>query len=349
MTDDPALTQFADEGYAVLPGVLDETDLAPVRDEYAAALRARTAAWRADGRLRGGEELATLPFEEHLIGLSLLESFDLSLLAELDLTLPHMPFTYLRPDAELHTGPAVLGLMTNPKVLDALRPLLGDAIKASPNQHCRLKLPAPSAVGGFRGRVGETMHAPTMWHQDAMTQMPQSDDTSLVTCWIPTSDVDEARGCLTVVPRAHHDRALLPWPMDDATIARLESEAVPVPVRKGDVVLLDKRTPHGSRTNTTTQVRWSFDFRFYPADQPTDRPWFPNITVLDRERPDRVQTDADDWRGRWMQAREAIVATRRPLPGRREFAQLVSDAMITGWEAGDYLDLDDDLVTAASR
>lgn len=349
MTYDTSLSRFADEGYTVLRGVLDEADLAPVRKEYAAALRSRTASWRSQGRLDGGDELATLPFEEHLIALSRLDSFDPSLLAELDLTLPHMPFTYLRPDAELHTGPAALALMTNPKVLDTLLPLLGDAIKASPNQHCRLKLPAPSAGGGFRGRVGETMHAPTMWHQDAMTQMPQSDDTSLITCWIPMSDVDEARGCLTVVPRAHHDRSMLPWPMDDATIAGLEAEAVPVPVRKGDVVLLDKRTPHGSRTNSSDQVRWSFDFRFYPADQPTDRPWFPNITVFDRVHPERIQTDADDWRDRWMRAREAIVTAGRPLPGRREFAQLVSDAMIRDWEAGDYLDLADLVVSAPSR
>ncbi|MEV5705074.1 phytanoyl-CoA dioxygenase family protein [Actinoallomurus sp. NPDC052274] len=340
MTNETSLSRFAEEGYAVLRGVLDESDLAPVRAEYAEALRSRARVWRTQGRFKGGEELMALPFEEHLIGLSRLDGFDPSLLAELDLTLPHMPFTFMRPDAELHTGPAVLGLLSNPKVLDPLRPLLGDAIKASPNQHCRLKLPVVSADGGFRGRVGETMHAPTMWHQDAMTQIPQSDDTSLVTCWIPTGDVDETHGCLKVVPGAHQNTTLLPWPMDDATTARLEDAAVSLPVHKGDVVLLHKRTPHGSTSNISPRVRWSLDFRYFPADQPTDRPWFPNIVVYDRAHPERTQSDAEDWRRQWIRARDLIVASGRPLPGRREFAQLVSDAMIRGWEAGDYLDLD---------
>jgi phytanoyl-CoA hydroxylase len=340
MADESSLSRFADDGYAVLRGVLDESDLAPVRAEYAGALRARAEDWRARGRLKGGEDLMALPFEDHLIGLSLLGDFDPSLLAELDLTLPHMPFTFMRPDARLHTGPAVLGLLSNPKVLDALRPLVGDAVKASPNQHCRLKLPVVSPDGEFRGRVGETMHAPTMWHQDAMTQIPQSDDTSLITCWIPMGDVDEAHGCLKVVPGAHRDTTLLPWPMDTGTVARLEEAAVPVPVRKGDIVILHKRTPHGSTANTSPQVRWSFDFRYFPADQPTDRPWFPNIVVRDLAHPERVQSGADDWRRQWERARDLIVASGRPVPGRREFAQLVSDAIIRGWEAGDYLDLE---------
>src|SRR5262245_54799289 len=135
------LARFAEQGYLVVPGVLAEPDFTAVRQEYARALADRTRAWRTSNRLVGGEEFAALAFPEHLLALSALPGFDAGLLAELDITLPHMPFTYLRPDSELHTGPAVLGLLTNPKVLDVIESLLGGEIKASPNQHVRLKLP----------------------------------------------------------------------------------------------------------------------------------------------------------------------------------------------------------------
>ncbi|MFD8280234.1 hypothetical protein GTZ78_03545 [Streptomyces sp. SID8361] len=330
------LAHFEEHGYVVVRGVLAEPDFAAVRREYTDTLTERAAAWRVAGRLSGGEEYGALPFPEHIVALAGLPGFDASLLAELDITLPHMPFTYLRPDSELHTGPAVLGLLRNPKVLDVVGSLVGDEIKASPNQHVRLKLPVRDTPTAFGGRKGETMYAPTMWHQDAMTQIPESDDTDLITCWIPLGDVDEGNGCLTVVPGGHRSDELLPWPMDADTVARLERAAVPIPVRKGDLVLLHKRLPHGSRVNTSDALRWSFDFRYFRADQPSDRPWFPNITVRSRRDPARELTDAAEWRRRWEDARAFHVAAGAPLPGRREFAQLVADALIRGWESGNY-------------
>ncbi|MGW1811071.1 phytanoyl-CoA dioxygenase family protein [Streptomyces sp. NPDC002078] len=336
MTVSPTLAEdFRRDGYAVVRGVLDPEDFTAVREEYARLIERRVGEWRRDGLLAEGEDLTGKPFDEQLIALAARPDFDPSLLSELDITLPHMPFTSLQPGSKVHTGPAVLGLLRNPKVLDVVRRIVGDEISASPNQHVRLKLPAPGTVGDFGARRGETMHAPTMWHQDAMTQIPQSDDTTLVTCWIPLMDVTEEHGCLLVVPGRHHEERLLPWPMDADTVAGLEAEAVPLPVRLGDIVLLHKRTPHGSTVNRSPRLRWSFDFRYFPSDEPSDRPWFPAVVAASASSPELAATDADDWRRRWEEARDLFVNTHQMIPGRREFAQLVADSLIKRWESGD--------------
>lgn len=339
MTCPTFVEEFQRNGYAVVPGVLTEGDFTEVREEYARLLTERAEHWRQEGLLTGGADLAGRPFDEHLVALAEQPGFDPSLLSELDITLPHMPFTTLRPDSSVHAGPAVLGLLRNPRVLDAVAHLVGDEISASPNQHVRLKLPRPKQ-GRFGARRGETMHAPTLWHQDAMTQIPQSDDTTLVTCWIPTMDVDEDNGCLLVVPGRHQEDRLLPWPMDAGTVRELEAAAVPLPVAKGDLVLLHKRTPHGSTVNTSDRLRWSFDFRFYPTHEPSDRPWFPSVVARSVADPGRETTSAEQWRRDWDAARTMFVRDNLMVPGRREFAQLVADSLISRWESGDVPRLD---------
>jgi phytanoyl-CoA hydroxylase len=333
MLTEEQVTHFHQQGYLIVRGVLDEGDLSPVRSEYSSLLSERASSW---GVTDGDGSSSDLPFETRLLELSERRNFDPSMLSELDITLPHMPFTAMRADTEMHVGTAILGLLTNPRILDAVGSLLGEEISASPNQHCRLKLPLRGDPGTFGGRKGETMHAPTMWHQDAMTQMPQSDDTEVITCWIPLDDVEEIHGCLTVVPGLEYLETLLPWPLDETTIESLEELAVPLPARKGDIVLLHKRVPHGSRLNRSDRVRWSFDFRYYPSSQPSDRPWFPSIVARSQARPDSVQTDAEAWRRRWKSARDHLAEKGEPLPGRREFAQMVAEALIKRWEEGDF-------------
>ncbi|MFF8842749.1 phytanoyl-CoA dioxygenase family protein [Streptomyces sp. NPDC015127] len=342
MTDTATLAEdFDRDGYAVVRGVLREEDFTDVRAEYAQLLTERAEGWRRDGAFTGGEDLAGKPFDEHLVALAALPGFEPALLSELDITLPHMPFTSLQPASKVHTGPAVLALLRNPRVLDVVSRLVGDEISASPNQHVRLKLPAPDTSGRFGARRGETLHAPTLWHQDAMTQIPQSDDTTMVTCWIPLMDVDEEHGCLLVVPGRHKEEKLLPWPMDADTVSDLQAHAVPLPVTKGDIVLLHKRTPHGSTVNGSDRLRWSFDFRYYPSHEPSDRPWFPSVVARSAAAPERAETDALHWRRRWDAARTLFVESGQMVPGRREFSQLVADSLIARWEGGDFPRLDE--------
>ena len=46
--------------------------------------------------------------------------------------------------------------------------------------------------------------------------------------------------------------------------------AVPVPVKKGGVLLMTNRTPHVSFENNTDIVRWSMDLRYQSAALPTN-------------------------------------------------------------------------------
>lgn len=333
--DQSEIAEFNEKGYLVVRGVLSTADFEAVRQEYDGLLRERAGAWRSTKKFSGGQEFAELRFSDHLSRLVELPGFPMSLLAELDITLPHMPFSYIESDSAFHVGPAVLDLLRNPKVLDIVEGILGPEINASPNQHCRMKLPVREAQQ-FGGRKGETIYAPTLWHQDAMGQLQQSDETDMLTVWIPTGDVSEENGCLSVVANAQHEKKLLPWPMDGSLVDHLEGNAISLPVKLGDIVLLHKRTPHGSRPNKSPSVRWSFDFRYYPSNQKTDRPWFPNICVRSRSNPAASDIDAEQWLHLWEAARDMLATKGQPLPGRREFAQVVADGMIRRWEAGDY-------------
>lgn len=333
---DSQIEQFRRDGYLVVKSVLRPKEFDAARDDYANLIAEKSREWAASAKLAYDDIPAPGTFHEQLYSLSQTGSFRGELLAELDLTLPHMPFSVITPSSPYYVGPGALSLLKNESVLDVVRSILGDEISSSPNQHIRLKLPVRRDPGQFGGRRGELMHAPTMWHQDAQTHIPESDDTEMLTCWIPLSDVDRELGCLKVVPGGHLSGSMLPWPIGEEMVAELEAQAVELPVELGDVILLDKRIPHGSTVNSTDAVRWSFDFRFFPTDQATDRPWFPNIVVASAEDPASVVADAAEWDSLWQRCRAELADLGEPLPGRREFAQLVTEAQIRRWETGEY-------------
>jgi phytanoyl-CoA hydroxylase len=323
--------RFRDQGYLVVRGVLDpHTDFPPLVDEYTQVLNDLAREWQAQG-----EVVSKLPgpaFLEHLYELCAQPSFPRHRLAELDITLPHFPFSVIREDSRVHAGPAVFGLLRNPKLLDVVESVLGPEICSSPNQHCRLKLPKRLIEAKeFGAQRGETLYAPTMWHQDMHTQMPQSDDTEVLTVWIAMGSVTEAHGCLLVRPGGHKE-GLLPWPMNDELRAELSRSSVALPAEAGDVILLDKRTPHAARTNEQDSIRWSMDFRYFPADKPSDRPWFPNFVARSRSNPERELRDPAQWARMWHDARVNLARRAQPLPGRKEFAHLVATALIKRWQ-----------------
>lgn len=325
-----AIAEMLDEyGFAHVSGVIDHRVLDAVEDEMIGALRARCAAWSAAGRVIGASADGPGDLRDRLTEVSTHEGFTSNLLAELDITLPHAPFAVVTDADVFHLGQAVLDLVSDPGLLDLLSGLLGNEITASANQHCRIKLPTPAAHSG-QARGAE---APTLWHQDLVTQMPEADDTRLLTCWIAAHDTSKSDGCLVVAPRRHHD-GLLPWPFPDDLIVQLEDEGVPVPARRGDVILMDKRTPHASLPNVSGRARWSFDLRYHPSGEPTDRPWFPAIPV--RSAAGSAVRSAVAWRDRWEAARLALIESGQPIPGRAEWAQPFADAMVRSWTEGSY-------------
>ena len=58
---------------------------------------------------------------------------------------------------------------------------------------------------------------------------------------------------------------------------RLGGDAIPVPLKPGDVLFMHKLTMHCSLPNKSDDIRWSFDLRYNPTGQATGRPWFPGL------------------------------------------------------------------------
>jgi ectoine hydroxylase-related dioxygenase (phytanoyl-CoA dioxygenase family) len=94
--------------------------------------------------------------------------------------------------------------------------------------------------------------------------------------WIPLIDASVENGCLYVLPRAHNCDLLRHTPNEAGTYLAIGTndlppvEPVPIPVRKGGVLLMTNRTPHASFENTTDRVRWSMDLRYQSATLPTN-------------------------------------------------------------------------------
>jgi len=233
-----------------------------------------------------------------------------------------LPGDEIAPDTPMHFGPAVFGMITNSRLLDAVARLLdavecliGPEITSTPIQHVRLKPPVPDLQPDeVRAHITYTD-----WHQDRGVAHEEADATDMVTVWIAVTDATEENGCLQVIPRQHVDGGknakgvrdgLLPHCAKTQTgIAEgfLDaSHAVPLPVRSGGVVMFHPLTPHASLVNSSPDFRWSFDIRFNRTGQPTGRAHFPDFVARSRTRPNDVLGDWREWRGMWEEARARL-------------------------------------------
>ena len=337
MITDHQRQEFADCGFVRIPGVFKDEDFASVREEFAQLLCERAADWAHRG-LVSHDAVARLEgaFESDLDLLAQEPGFNNSLLAELDICLPHAPFSAVQPSSPFHVGPGLLSLMKTPALLDVVSAFVGTEISASGNQHVRLKLADGTPTDGPVGRSLADAGASTPWHTDGSTMVEESLNTPLVTVWIAMRDVGEDDGCLIFVPGAHHTPDSVPWPVPVDQGKALDDAAIRVPVRLGDIIVLDKHTPHASAPNLSGRLRWSFDLRYYAGDRPGDRPWFPSIVVRSAVAPESVMSSGVEWRAMWERTRTVLAASGRPLPGRPAYARAVAEAHLRRWSEGKY-------------
>ncbi len=88
----------------------------------------------------------------------------------------------------------------------------------------------------------------------------------------------------------------------------------------------NSRTPwhqDASLTNESDGVRFSFDLRYNPTDQPTGRSWFPGFVARSRSHPETELHDFEAWDRMCEQARRALEAIDYNTPGR------------SGWKTGE--------------
>ncbi len=303
------LDRFDRDGYLVVEDVLPAGDLAALEAEYSAILDRVLPALAAQGRLQSPAE--TTFGKRYVEALRQLDDM-YELYQHLDISLPLLH--PLPPKATMHTGEAVFRLLTHPDLLDVVESVIGPEIYSNPVQHARIKPPRRALPAG----ATDANVAATMWHQDAAVVEPEADATDMLTVWVAVTDATIANGCLTVVPGSHRERTGLHCPgkvfpgeiyIPDALIDR--ARVVPLEVGAGGVVLLHRRTQHGSLANETDEIRWSFDLRYQPIGQPTGRAVFPGFVARSAVRP--VLDDGAAWAQLWWDARDRIAAGRAEL------------------------------------
>ena len=145
--------------------------------------------------------------------------------------------------------------------------------------------------------------------------MPEADETEQLTVWVAITEATVENGYLVSVPGSHREGpkahcsqlaiASEPQVPDKLMEGR---EAVPLPVKRGGVVLFHKMNVHRTLSNRSQALRWSLDLRYHPIGQTTGRPAFPGFVARSRLDPDSELHDADVWAGNWEAARKTIVS-----------------------------------------
>jgi phytanoyl-CoA hydroxylase len=317
------------DGFAHVAGVFDEElDLRPVDAEFAEILDRLARDLHASGQIASTYE--SLSFEERFIRVSaeapvsIMEHFEISLAQPHELRAIGEGAGIQRPRTPLrmNTGQATLNLLRSPRLLDLIEPLIGGEIYCNPVQHTRIKL--PSAVGETLtpAQRATGLTDTTIWHQDGGVVLPEADRTFTVTVWIAMNDATIQNGCLVYARSSHRSGLAFHCPTTGKAKPGLAGSipeewvdletAIPVPARRGDVLLHVPLTKHRSLANRSNGIRWSFDLRYHKTGEPTGRPLFPGFVARSRSDPASELRDAAAWRTLWEDARNRLMEMEKP-------------------------------------
>lgn len=291
--------RFEEDGFLVVENVLDRTrTLGPLIAEYEAVLDRLWQGWINSGALEPGDPGGS--FEERIVtayraGLEYFQPMDISL-----------PPGSITEETPFHAGPAVFAMMTDDRLLDVVEAIIGPEITSNPIQHVRIKPPAVD----LRDDELRAHIAATDWHQDRAVTLEEADETRMVTAWVAMSDATVENGCLQVIPGSHRG-AMIPHCPEAGQVgipadSMAGRQARPLPVGAGGVVLFHPLTIHGSLSNRSHSVRWSFDIRYNVTGESTGRPMFPSFVARSAGAPETVLRDPDAWRRMWKAARSRL-------------------------------------------
>ncbi|MCC7261633.1 MAG: phytanoyl-CoA dioxygenase family protein [Candidatus Latescibacteria bacterium] len=271
------LEQYQREGYVVVRGGLQDGDLDPVIAEYEAYIDKRARELKAEGKITQLHEKE--PFERRLTRIC---EEDGAIYNELDI----MHFR----------GRAIFDFLRNDQLMDLVEGLVGPEISCNPIQHLRPKMPSKTAKAQNTHIAG--------WHQDAAVMREEADPYEVLTVWIPMCEATLENGCMHVIPGVvgqgilHTKSAVMEPGELPAT------PVVPLPMRKGDVLLMHKETPHNSTPNLSDTIRWSMDLRYQRTGTPSGRAVHPSFVVRSRAKPQSVLTDHAEWCRLWVEGLE---------------------------------------------
>ena len=302
------IAEFSDRGYLVIDNIFDpQTDLNPIMEEYLGVLEHLAQDLYAQGKIRS--LYADLPFEERLIAI-----YQDSGKVHGQYFNPSLPADGVKENTPYWAGPAVFQALRHKRLLDVIESIIGGEIYAAPILYTRIKPPEHLTPHDHMGRV---QLGKTLIHQDNAGLLPEVDETEMLTAWFPMKDATVDNGCLCVWPRSHHlgllqhflDRGR-PYIPDE--YLKIAGQAVPVPVKRGSVLLMDKRTIHASYANHSQEVRWSFDCRYTPIEQPKVREFFPGFVARSYQHPETELHDPVEWDRGWQEARQRLAKEGTP-------------------------------------
>jgi hypothetical protein len=272
----------------------------PIIDEYHGVLDTLARALYATGQIES--TYADLPFGQRLTQIIIdsgqihAQYFDFSL-----------PQTGVAPDTPFWAGPAVFNCLTDPDLLDAAESIVGPEIWSNPVQHVRLKPPERLVP---KDHNGQALVSATSWHQDNGVVLPEADQSQVLTVWFPLNAATIENGCLQIMPKSH--RAGLHTHCPGSLGLRIPDQlmdmdtALPLPMQPGDVLFLTQHTIHGSLSNESDDMRWSFDLRYNPIGQSTGRDLFPGFVARSKTDPASVLRDPLAWEKLWRDTRDRL-------------------------------------------
>ena len=297
---------FNEFGYLIIEDVIDEKTLTTIEQEYEAIVDRIALDLVAEGKI--SHTYAELPFNQRYVAIidELDEVYDLY--QHLDISLPLI--NPLPPTSTMNAGPAVFSLLTHHAILDIAESLVGPELYCNPVQHVRIKPPTKNVDRGF----SDSNLTKTPWHQDQGVITEDADNTYMLTIWVAVTDATEENGCMVCIPGSHKGELSTHCPAFTATTEIAipdkmidQTLAVPMPVKRGGVVLLHQLTEHSALENYSESIRWSFDLRYHKIGMPTGRSVFPGFVARSAENPESEMQTAEEWGQLWQETKERLV------------------------------------------
>ncbi len=261
---------FHEQGYLLLPDLLDPAVFQPLIAEFEAIVDRFARQAHTDGRLH--DPYADAPFDRRmaLIHAAMADASEL----------------WRAVQGKNQKTAGMFAVITHPALLDVVASLIGPEILAHPQFNSRAKLPRHQATV-------------VPWHQDLGYLHADAAETPMVNFWIPLVDAPMETGPLQVIPGSHR-WGLIPHTHVDGYLGIPAAELPPhavvdCPVMRGGALLLQHKTVHRSVPNVSERVRWSLDIRYSDPALPTGRAEVPGFIVRSRAHPERVAKSHRDW------------------------------------------------------
>jgi ectoine hydroxylase-related dioxygenase (phytanoyl-CoA dioxygenase family) len=179
-----------------------------------------------------------------------------------------------RLDSLIDRDPIFLEVLRSSTILEPLSTLLGDTIEVTRHRHNHATLNRREDI-------------PFRLHRDT-----QQWSRAIVNVFVYLEETSVDNGCTYIVPGSHLLPHLGPQSGDGAGVWAdeyreyefVEAQALPVPMRRGGVLLLDSMTFHSVGRNRTEGTRRSLVFACHSADQLVEHPDLESAALLTGQR-----------------------------------------------------------------